>query len=64
EEFLEAISPEYAVIMCGEGNSYGHPHEEVLDRLSEYVKQIYRTDLNGNVIFESDGTTLVIRTER
>lgn len=63
-DFLNAISPEYAVIMCGTGNSYGHPHVEVVERLSEYVKNIYRTDLNGNIIFESDGINLQIRTER
>lgn len=64
EEFLEIISPDYAVIMCGEGNSYGHPHDEVVERLEEYVKQIYRTDLNGTIVFESDGINLRIRTER
>lgn len=64
EDFLEAISPDYAVIMCGAGNSYGHPNDDVVDRLSEYTKQIYRTDLNGSVVFESDGIDLQIRTER
>lgn len=64
EDFLAAVSPEYAVIMCGAGNSYGHPHDEVVERLEEYVKQIYRTDLNGTIVFESDGINLRIRTER
>jgi competence protein ComEC len=64
ENFLKAISPDYAVIMCGEGNSYGHPKQITLDNLSKYVKQIYRTDLNGSIVFESDGTALEIRTEK
>lgn len=63
-DFLKAISPEYAVIMCGAGNSYGHPHETTIDKLTHYVKQIYRTDLCGSIVFESDGTILKIRTER
>lgn len=64
KDFIEAISPDYAVIMCGAGNSYGHPHHETLETLAEYVKQVYRTDLCGNIVFESDGTVLTIRTER
>lgn len=64
EEFLEVVSPDYAVIMCGAGNSYGHPHDEIVERLAEYTKQIFRTDLNGNIVFESDGINLQVRTER
>lgn len=64
EALLRAVYPEYAVIMCGEGNSYGHPHDSVVDRLDEYTKQIYRTDLCGSITFESDGINLKIRTER
>lgn len=64
EEFLKVISPDYAVIMCGAGNSYGHPNDVVLERLLEYTNNIYRTDLNGNIIFESDGINLQVRTEK
>ena len=64
EEFLKVVSPDYAVIMCGEGNSYGHPSPVIVDRLSEYARKIYRTDQCGSIIFESDGSTLQIRTER
>lgn len=64
EDFIRAISPDYAVIMCGAGNSYGHPHDEVVKRLAEYTRNIYRTDLCGTVTFESDGINLQIRTER
>lgn len=63
-DFMKAISPEYAIVMCGAGNSYGHPHDKIVDRLSKYTKQIYRTDLCGTVICESDGVNLQIRTER
>lgn len=64
EDFLKVVSPDYAVIMCGEGNSYGHPSPVIVDRLSEYARKIYRTDQCGSIIFESDGSTLQIRTER
>ena len=50
EALLEQIQPAYAVISCGTDNSYGHPHEEALDRLDVYCDKIYRTDLDGTVI--------------
>lgn len=49
-ELLEQVRPEIVVISVGE-NYYGHPAEETLDRISTYTNQIYRTDLNGTVIF-------------
>lgn len=56
--FLEAVSPQYAVICVGEGNVYGHPHEEVLSRLDGTDVEVFRTDLQGTIVFTSDGTTL------
>ena len=50
EALLEQVQPTYAVISCGTDNSYGHPHEEALDRLGVYCDKIYRTDLDGTVI--------------
>lgn len=49
EEFVNKISPEYAIISVGK-NSYGHPTNEVLNLLNKYSCKIYRTDINGNVI--------------
>lgn len=51
---LEQISPELVVISCGAGNSYGHPHREVLDRLQDAGAEVYRTDLDGAVIMTID----------
>lgn len=57
DEFLQVASPEAVVIQVGEDNSYGHPTAEVLSRLEEYGVEVYRTDLQGEVSFTSDGTS-------
>ena len=49
EEFLNMIKPKVALISCGLDNSYGHPHEEVLERLENIGSKIYRTDRNGAI---------------
>ncbi len=56
-EFLEAVSPTIAVISSGKGNSYGHPHKETLEILSDYGIEILRTDTEGNIKIVSDGLT-------
>lgn len=61
EEFLHEISPEMAMISCGYHNSYGHPHNEVLERLSENGSRIYRTDLNGQITVILLGRRMYIR---
>ena len=53
-EFLEAVSPSYGVISCGKDNTYGHPHQSTLDRLSAAGVQVLRTDEMGTVILQSD----------
>ena len=55
EEFLAAVSPQAAVIECGEGNEYGHPHLEVLERLEALPAKVYRTDLDGSVVVTTGG---------
>lgn len=50
EELLEAVQPDIVVISVGE-NHYGHPAAETLERIREYTDEIYRTDLNGTVVF-------------
>lgn len=58
-EFVEAVSPEIAVISSGKDNSYGHPHREVLDNLAGI--EILRTDLRGDVKIVSDGVNFSVR---
>lgn len=55
QEFLDIIQPEIAIISCKTGNSYGHPHKEVVERLKKFGSNIYRTDEQGTIIIRSDG---------
>lgn len=58
--FLQAVSPLYGVISCGSGNSYGHPHQETLNRLNQLGIEILRTDLDGTIVISTNGTTLQV----
>ena len=62
--FLREVMPEYGVISCGTGNSYGHPHEEVTSRLYDANVTVYRTDEQGTIVAVSDGTEIVFTTEK
>ena len=54
EECLNEVNPEIAVISVGENNSYNHPHKDVTDRLENICQDIFRTDLDGNIIVTTD----------
>lgn len=56
--FIAAVSPKYAVISCGAGNSYGHPHAETMITFKKYGVQYFRTDEHGSVVAKSDGENL------
>ncbi len=58
ESFLDAVSPVWAVISYGQGNSYGHPHKEVLERFNERKVSVFGTGMNGAVRLETDGTRI------
>lgn len=62
--FLEAVDPSIAVISCGDGNSYGHPHAETIDKFNEYGIKYYRTDMCGTVNVYSDGESIKVVTEK
>lgn len=61
-DFLKQVNPEAAVICCGAGNTYGHPHQETLDNLGNIGADVYRTDLNGNIMIATDGATYFVNT--
>jgi competence protein ComEC len=63
-DFLAAISPETAIYMAGEGNSYGHPHEETILALFNIGADIYGTDVCGTIVVTTDGKTYEVQTER
>ncbi len=62
QELLEAWRPTVAFISCGRGNSFGHPAPDVLARLESVGAKIYRTDRDGEVTLETDGSRLAVST--
>ena len=55
ENFFQAVKPKYAVISCGEGNSYGHPHAQTLNLFRTNDVKVFRTDEQGSIVAISDG---------
>ncbi len=58
--FLNAVMPDYGVISVGADNSYGHPCELPLSRLSDADVMVFRTDKLGHVLAVSDGKTVTL----
>lgn len=54
-DFLTRVSPKFAVISCGEDNSYGHPHSQALERLESSADHIYTTEEYKDIRFETNG---------
>ena len=62
--FLATVRPALAVISAGRNNRYGHPHEDVLERLEDIGSRILRTDFLGDVKILTDGLTLKISSDK
>ena len=62
-DWLDAVTPEICVIQVGDDNDYGHPHENIVERLMKYADEIYRTDLCGDIVITSDGVNLNVTYE-
>lgn len=60
DAFFAAVDPDIAVISCGEGNKYGHPHKETIEKLTEKGVSIHRTDLEGDIVFRTDGESFTL----
>lgn len=64
KDFLKEADPDYAVICCGDKNSYNHPNADTVERIRKYTENIYRTDIDGTVVFTSSGNELSVETEK
>ncbi len=62
EDFLDRVSPSIAIISCGKDNSYGHPHAETIEKLTERGIDYYRTDELGTIVVTSDGVSYSVST--
>jgi competence protein ComEC len=56
DQLLERTVPKLAVISVGEGNPFGHPTEATLDDLGEHGVPVMRTDRQGEIDIEADGS--------
>lgn len=63
-DFLQKVNPTYAVISCGESNKFGHPSATTLKSLLEMDIKLFRTDMQGDITFSSDGETITFNTEK
>ena len=63
EAFISMVSPEVSIIEVGAGNNYGHPHNEVLQRL-ERISRVYRTDLDGTIVITTEGSIYTVNPEK
>ena len=55
QEFLDAVTPAFAVISVGEGNTYDHPKQVTLSKYEAMGMVIYRTDKEGSIVFTTTG---------
>lgn len=62
-EFIQSVKPDFAAISVGAQNRYGHPTQEVLDRLAAGKVETFRTDKQGRVTFKTNGSNLQVKTE-
>lgn len=64
ENFVKRTGAKYAVFSLGEGNDYGHPHAEALERWQNSGAEILRTDLMGNIVVNTDGVKMAVTSNR
>jgi len=60
KNFIDEINPKHSIISVGKNNRYGHPNDSVLDNLEN--SKIYRTDIDGSVMFEIKKNKLEVET--
>jgi competence protein ComEC len=60
-DFVSALAPQIAVVSAGRSNHFGHPAAEVLQRYRDAGAEIFRTDLDGAVMVDTDGYSVRVR---
>lgn len=61
KEFINTVSPKYAVIGVGKDNKFGHPSEKTLETLNDKNVKIYRTDISGEIMIIIDGDSVKVK---
>ncbi|NWQ44033.1 MBL fold metallo-hydrolase [Bacillus sp. EB106-08-02-XG196] len=61
--FLREVDPDVAIYSAGLNNTYGHPHDEVINLVQNSKIQLYGTDVHGTVLVETDGKDYQILTK-
>lgn len=61
KEFINTVSPKYAVIGVGKDNKFGHPSENTLKTLENRQVKIYRTDISGEIMIIIDGDSVKVK---
>ena len=64
EAFLKGTTPRVVVISSAYDSQYGHPHEEVLQRLADRAIPTFWTATHGTVVVQSDGRTVSVSTQQ
>jgi competence protein ComEC len=57
-EFLDKVNAEYAIISCGENNPYGHPHQELIQRLEDKEMEVMITKDSGAITIKVRGNQM------
>jgi len=60
KSFIDKVNPEYAVILVGKNNKYGHPHVETMELLESKGIEVHRSDECGDIVFKSSGNGLTV----
>jgi len=64
DAFLARVLPASAVISVGENNPYGHPGPATLEMLANYGIKVFRTDVDGNITFETAGQRIFVKSQK
>lgn len=58
DALMDAVCPDIVAVSAGTGNRYGHPAESTMERIKRWDVELYRTDMQGTIVFTTDGNTI------